>query len=294
MSHSYFGAGPGKVKLLIASLHSLVWGLALSLCGAAAIAAQPTEETIEFGLFEKVHIYRNSPQPKHVVLFISGDGGWNLGVVDMAKALADLDALVVGVDITTYLKQLGADSATCSYPAADFEGLSQFLQKRYGYPDYVEPVLVGYSSGATLVYTTLVQSPPNTFRGGISLGFCPDLPLTHPLCRGSGLKYKRGPGNKGFEFLPTSNLHTPWVALQGNIDQVCDATATARFVAQTSGASLVKLPKVGHGFSVQRNWMPQFKDSFSQLVANTHTTNPAKSPELKNLPLVEVPAARPG
>lgn len=79
-----------------------------------------------------------------MVLFVSGDGGWNLGVVDMAKALTSLDALVAGIDITSYLKKLKASKEACNYPAADLEGLSQFLQKRYDFPDYVSPVLVGY------------------------------------------------------------------------------------------------------------------------------------------------------
>src|SRR5437764_3090715 len=54
------------------------------------------ESVLSFGRFGPVAIYRRAPHPKNVVLFISGDGGWNLGVIDMAEALAGLDALVVG------------------------------------------------------------------------------------------------------------------------------------------------------------------------------------------------------
>jgi type IV secretory pathway VirJ component len=162
-----------------------------------------------------VHIYRSSAQPKHVVLFASGDGGWNPGVIDMARALAGLDALVAGIDITAYLKQLQSTSEACSYPAADFKGLSQYLLRHYGFTDYVVPVLVGYSSGATLVYATLAQAPPNTFRGGMSLGFCPDLPLTRPLCHGSGLKSTTGPHGKGYSFKPAPDLPPPLERLPG-------------------------------------------------------------------------------
>ncbi|MGB5473502.1 MAG: AcvB/VirJ family lysyl-phosphatidylglycerol hydrolase, partial [Gammaproteobacteria bacterium] len=223
-----------------------------------------------------------------------GDGGWNPGVIDMARALAGLDALVAGIDVTAYLKRLATDKDACSYPAADFEGLSQFLQKHYGYPDYVEPVLVGYSSGATLVYATLAQAPPNTFHGGISLGFCPNLPLGKPLCRGSGLKFTTGPQGKGYSFLPAPELPTPWIAFQGDSDQVCAPAATAKFVAQTGQARLVSLPGVGHGFSVQGNWMPQFRDSFKQLVAGMHPPASVTPAGLKDLPLVEVPVKQPG
>ena len=154
--------------------------LALALLATNLFAR--SEDSLRFGRFGKVMLYRQSPTPSHVVLFVSGDGGWNLGVVDMARELASLDALVVGIDIIHYLKQLESSTAKCSYPAADFEALSQFVQKQFNYASYVTPVLVGYSSGATLVYATLVQAPTTTFRGAISLGFCPDLPLTKNFC----------------------------------------------------------------------------------------------------------------
>ncbi|SPZ91950.1 Type IV secretory pathway, VirJ component [Sphingobacterium multivorum] len=47
--------------------------------------------------------------------------------------------------------------------------------------------MVGYSYGATLVYGLIAQAPAGTFRGGIALGFCPDITIAKPLCKGSGL-----------------------------------------------------------------------------------------------------------
>lgn len=63
-----------------------------------------TEETPDYGRFGKVALNRNTPQPSHVVLFVAGDGCWNPGVVDMAQSLAGLEALVIGIDITHYLR----------------------------------------------------------------------------------------------------------------------------------------------------------------------------------------------
>ena len=267
---------------------------ALATLTAQSAAAPLSEETLSFRPFGIIHVYRGSAHPAHVVIFVSGDGGWNLGVIDMARELAGLDSLVVGVDNTAYMKRLATESGACTYAAATFEELSQVLQKHYGYPDYVAPVLVGYSSGATLVYATLAQAPPNTFRGGISLGFCPDLPLMRPLCHGGGLLYERNQKNKGFTFLPMPYLQTPWVALQGDLDRVCNADVAARFVTRTGNAKLVRLPKVGHGFSVQRNWMPQFRDSFNQLVADEQKPVRPSASSLEGLPLVEVTARKPG
>jgi type IV secretory pathway VirJ component len=199
----------------------LIFTLFLALNIVTGIRSEET--TAQFGRFGKITLYPPSAHPANVVLFVSGDGGWNLGVIDMARDLAALDALVVGVDITYYLKQLERSSEPCVYPAADFELLSKYVQKKRDFPQYITPVLIGYSSGATLVYATLAQAPGNTFMGAISLGFCPDLALSKPLCRGSGLQWTQGPNGKGARFLPAKHLEVPWIAFQGTIDQVCNA-----------------------------------------------------------------------
>jgi type IV secretory pathway VirJ component len=261
-----------------------------------ARSACAAEATVEFARFGHVHLYSSDDAaPKQVVLFVSGDGGWNQGVVDMARELATGDVLVAGIDITHYLKQLAASNEKCVYPAADFESLSQFLQKSRGYSVYVNPILVGYSSGATLVYATLVQAPSTTFKGALSLGFCPDLPLSKPMCKGSGLEFEPGPKGKGVNFLPAKTLHVPWIALQGEIDQVCDPPSTQHFVAQVPGAEVVMLPKVGHGYSVPRNWLPQFRAAFAKIASATNATDPpaASVESLSDLPLHEVAAHAP-
>jgi len=265
--------------------------LAASPCLSAA------EQSLTYSRFGEVTLYYATAHPSHVVLFVSGDGGWNRGVVDMARELVSLDALVVGVNINRFLKEMESSREACSYPAADFEELSKFVQQRLGFPVYRTPILVGYSSGATLVYATLVQAPPDTFLGAISLGFCPDLLLAKPMCHGSGLEWTAGPKGKGYNFLPARSLEVPWIALQGTIDQVCDPKATGSFVEQVPQGKVMILPKVGHGFSVPANWMPQFKDAFLDLVASGRKQEELTKPKpsviseaVSDLPLVEVPA----
>ena len=251
------------------------------------------EESFRFGRFGAITLYHPPAQPAAIVLFVSGDGGWNQGVVDMARELAGLGAVVVGIDIRHYLRNLEAAGDACSYPAADLEALSKFVQKKLGLPKYHLPMLVGYSSGATLVYAVLVQAPPGTFAGAISMGFCPGLPLTKPLCRGSGLDWRPGPHGKGYAFLPAQSLRTPWIVLHGVIDQVCSLEAVRPFVSAVPGAGIVALPKVGHGFSIPRNWLPQFKTAFTRLAEQQRVIS-AQVPETKlDLPIVEVPAEGP-
>lgn len=65
---------------------------------------------------------------------------------------------------------------------------------------------------------------------------------------------------------------------------------TESFVKKVGGGKIVFLPKVGHGFSVPRNWMPQFKDVFMGLAISHTGTGETMVQDLKDLPLVEVPA----
>jgi len=273
------------------SMKALSALLALLLGAGSALAAPPSESSIELPVFGKVALYGADAKPDRVAIFISGDGGWNQGVVDMARALAQDGAFVVGVDIVRYLRALGKSSLSCLDFAADFERLSQAVQKRVAMPRYLSPVLIGYSSGATLVYATLVQAPPNTFRGAISLGFCPDLRLPKPACKRGGLEYEKG--GDGVVFAPAPDLAMPFVALQGDIDQVCDSKGTAAFVEKIPRGELVALPKVGHGFSVPAHWLPQLRDSFAKLNAGpwfVGGTRPLPGASIEGLPLVEVPA----
>ena len=72
---------------------------------------------------------------------------------------------------------------------------------------------------------------------------------------------------QGVDLLPAKMLHGKWIALQGELDQVCPAQPTQDFVAKVSGAEIVMLPKVGHGYSVERNWVAQFEAAYDRITA---------------------------
>ncbi len=243
------------------------------------------ESSLEFGRFGTVIVYKPA-KVENVVIFISGDGGWNLGVVDMAGMLNRMNTLVLGVDITKYLKALRSSKDECWYSAADFEALSQFAQKDLGIPEYIRPVIAGYSSGATLAYTLLAQAPPNTFRAAVSLGFCPDLNTPKPLCKGSGLTHGAFIPKTGYIYGPAV-LSAPWVAFQGLADKVCAPAVTESFVKDVRGGDIVLLPKVGHGFGVQSRWAPQFEVVFKRLTVVELSTAPPAA--VADLPLIQIP-----
>ncbi len=269
-------------------MKSAIASLGLILLAAPSVQGQ--DDSFTFGSFGRVAIYRPEGPPRSVVLFVSGDGGWNQGVVDMARRLQGLGAAVAGIDMRTLQKNLEASSRKCVYPAGDFEELARAVQLRLKLPRYERPILVGYSSGATLVYGLIASAPPETFAGAISLGFCPDLEVRKPLCAQRGLTLtprKKGPG---FDLGAASELAVPWFVLQGEIDQVCEAGGTRTFVGQIPKATLFSLPHVGHGFSVPKNWDPQFVSAYDTLSKPETAIAPPKDPGAPNLPLSEVEA----
>lgn len=268
---------------------------AAALAGAdaapAAGASTDGSERLSHGRFKDIAIYRPVGTPKSFVMFLSGDGGWSLGVVSMAKTLVAQGALVAGINTPKLIAEMEKDDGDCVYPDGDLENLSHFIQAYYKLPTYLAPVLVGYSSGATLAYASLVQAPEDTFSGALTLGFCPDLNLHKPLCKGNGIEFTKRNDGAGVDFLPAKKLGDEWITLHGAIDQVCDVPATKAFVAKVPKAEFVELPKVGHGFSVPANWMVQYQAAFAKLSStpSAHTVPPPPA-SLTGLPVVEIPA----
>jgi type IV secretory pathway VirJ component len=284
----------GALALLAAPARAAPPAAAPRAGAAAHPRADGADAHLPAGRFGTVAVYIPDGKPQSVAIFLSGDGGWELGVLGMARALRTLGAVVIGVDIRRYLASLGAAArpagASCRMIGADFEALSHRVQKEIGMSEYHVPVLVGYSSGATVVYAALVQAPPGTFAGALSLGFCADQDFGGAaLCPGAGLHYAP---NRRHELVlePATTLRQPWIALQGDEDQVCSARAASEFAAAVTGGQLVSLPRVGHGFGVERNWMPQFRDAYERLSARVETP-PGRAAGIADLPVQEVPAA---
>lgn len=268
---------------------------AVLACGVVLFAGRAgaqAPETIQVPGAGTVAIQRPAGEVRQVVLFVSGDGGWNQGVVDMARHLSEAGALVAGIDVRSLLKAL-ARGGGCAYPAGTLEEVARAVQLHAGLPRYLRPVLVGYSSGATLVYAALVAAPAETFAGAISLGFCPDLDLPAPPCQVRGLKATRRTKGTGYDLAPSPSSTVPWTALHGDVDRVCDPARARAFVEATGAARFVALPKVGHGFAVQSRWAPQLLAAYQAIAgARDHSARPTPSVAgVQDLSLVEVPAA---
>ena len=88
-----------------------------------ATGAVATETQMDAGVFGTVTIYTPEGKPDGVALFISGDGGWELGVVSMARNLvSSQNAVVVGIDVRRYLAQLAKPHNGCRSLAVAVRG----------------------------------------------------------------------------------------------------------------------------------------------------------------------------
>jgi type IV secretory pathway VirJ component len=266
------------------------------LAGALLAISAPllAQEQLSHGRFKDVTLYRPQGEVKHVVLFLSGDNGWNNPVVTMARKLADRGALVAGIDTPQFYEALETDGAGCVYADGDLENLSHYLQGYARLPTYHTPVLAGYSAGATLAYAMIAQAPEGTFAGALSMGFCVEMDLAKPLCRGEGLHFTKHADGNAVDLLPTKELAVDWIALHGATDRVCPTAPARTFAAQIPRAQFIELPKVAHSYSTAASWEPQFLGAYDRLAAKSDAALPPPPASLSDLPVVEVRAATPG
>jgi len=244
-----------------------------SVAKAAVVKPKPpahdpkAERILDLAGVGEVTVYAPGAPARGLALFASGDGNWNLGVWDMAHAAADLGYWVAGFGTPALLKSLENADGECSDAAALLDHVGAAVKTQFKLPAEWRPILIGYSSGATLAYAALAQAGDARFGGAMTLGFCPDLIIHKPFCEGAGLtasKQTKPPYGIVFNTVPA--VGTPWIVLQGEIDQVCDPPATEAFVHEVHGGRVVMLPKVGHGYSVPRNWMPQYRQGLVELL----------------------------
>jgi type IV secretory pathway VirJ component len=252
--------------LVAAAVHASSVTSSASAPSSARSAPALVERTVRVPFAGEAHLYAPPHPVDRAVLFLSGDGGWKLGVVEMARRTARVaDAVVAGVSLPAYLKAALTERVPCWCPACDLEEIGKAVEKQVGFREPTPPILVGYSSGATLVYAALAGGPPETFSGGMSLGFCPDLEGAPAPCRHKGWQPAYDAAKKRADFPPV-DLETAWVVLQGKSDKVCGAADTLAFAHSVKGAQFLLLDNVGHGFGNDKRWGPAFDEGLRTIV----------------------------
>jgi type IV secretory pathway VirJ component len=240
---------------------------------------------LSHGRFKDFVVYAPADKATSFVLFLSGDDGWNGRAESLARVLTAQGSMVAGIDGAKFKASLQADGAQCVFPDGDLENLSHFVQAYFHNTTYLAPMVVGVSSGAAMAYAVLAQAPKDTFAGALTVGFCPNLNLAKPPCKGSGFEFSAGARGAGLSLKPIKALRNPWVDLQGAPSQSCSVAQAREFVGQVQGAAIAVMPEAG---------VKPFGAAFSKLAASTLTGRLAPPPAaLGDLPVVEV-AAQPG
>lgn len=232
---------------------------------AQAARVRLIEEKLSYESFGELTTYRVGRRTSSVGIILSDENGWTETQSRVARALARRRTLVIGVDLHTYLQNIGAISKQCLDVATDLDHLSHFVQEQYSRREYIKPVLVGYDTGGSLVYAVLSQAHAELFRGGLSIGFCQTVQCAQK-----------------FTFQPSAKLSAKWVLLNLTNDptyspRCLNEKVLSQFTTSGDDARLVTPRSSHHAVS----------SAFYSLV---FTGQPAPLPqehELKDLPLIE-------
>ncbi|MFN8571119.1 MAG: AcvB/VirJ family lysyl-phosphatidylglycerol hydrolase [Gemmatimonadaceae bacterium] len=211
-----------------------------------------------------VHLRRRGPRPSRIILFVTGDGGWNNDAVELADTLAGEDALVAGIDIGEWRETAERSADSCADFARPLGALATRLKVDEG--AMRDPVvLVGHSAGATVAFLALSQAVTTPFAGAISLGFAPVLEYPRPPCNGPAFAARRA-NESEFTLSPTlGQLQRPWWVIQGTADRVTPPEDARDFAGRVHAAHYVPLVGQGHTFAGASGWMPAFRTALAAL-----------------------------
>ncbi len=159
------------------------------------------------GRLGAVRIFMPRASGAGLVVVFSDQAGWTPALGDVARRLAARGAIVVGVDLPSYLDGLRRSADGCHYVVAELEDLSHRLERERGFGAYYSPVLAGVGAGAALAYAALAQAPAATIRGAVGVDPAPALATRVPLCPGAPAT--RDPAG-GFRYGTGTALPAPW------------------------------------------------------------------------------------
>ncbi|MBL8584051.1 MAG: virulence factor family protein [Rhizobiaceae bacterium] len=150
---------------------------------APASAAAPS--MLSVARLQNVKVFAPSGEPKAMIVHFSDRSGWATTDDAVANALRADGDVVLGVDLSSYAKELDRADGTCLYVVGEITDLAQTAQRQLDIQTYLPPILTGTGEGATFVYAALADAPANTLGGAVASGFVDRLGLRLPFCPGS-------------------------------------------------------------------------------------------------------------
>jgi len=213
-------------------------------------------------------------RPPDALVFVFSDlKGWTAAYDGVARTLAGMGVVVVGVDVPQYVRNLAASNDGCHYVIAEIEDLSERLQRDFHFVRYQSPILAGIGAGGALTYAALAQSPSATIAGAVSVDPVAVLQTKVPLCAGAPNAPAEG---GGFIYGPQTQLNGWW-----RISPATPLPPEFAAVVEQSKGQVVDV----RGTPLER---------LLAVVRSSLSGAKRASSALADLPLTELPAERPG
>jgi type IV secretory pathway VirJ component len=251
--------------------------LALSASIApCALATTP----VHFGLFGNVHLAEPVGEQRRTIIFLSDKSGWDARAESLTSALAADGALVFGVDLPAYVKEMISIKDECSFPAAHVQEMSDWMQRHQQLKNFSYPLLIGDGAGASFAYAVDAQAPKGTFAGLITLGWDFSLRLPKPICKGDAGEMTQSDGHGQYRIAPIAALPNAWLPLP------FAAGARRDGALAVLDTLLKKMPPPEGSIADAPS---ELAAAVARLTAPVTSAKPLPS-EIADLPLVEVPA----
>lgn len=155
---------------------------AASLLFAASAARSEDPAAFDTGMIPSPHILLPTGDVAAAVVLISDKAGWSDKEDTLAKSLTDGGALVIGIDLPSYLASLAKDDGDCIYMVSDIEALSQQVQRAAKNNDYHLPIVAGAGAGGALALAIAAQTPAATIGQTLAIDPEAGIALSKQLC----------------------------------------------------------------------------------------------------------------
>lgn len=278
----------------------LIVAVSISLCCSAKKTI--ITEHFLYAPFGNVSISRQAGNPNSIAFFIT-DGGPGRKAAFITRSIVNQGGMAVTINLRQYKNGLKKRvKAKHYYPAGDLEDLSFTIQKKYKFPQYLKPILVGYASGSGFVYGTLAQAPAGTFKGAVVFDFSPEINIDKPLNSGSGLKYHAIKDNVTYYLDPVDRLSAPFFDFHDEKNKRFSYSNAEQFFKNVKLGKLIDCPDKAHTKD-SLQWVGKFREVYEAIVYHPSLSEESQqenktllaqhlTPLPGNLPVVLIPSAK--